>query len=88
MDFLKDLRRHNPSAKLVWAYGMLETPVAPCLEGAVARFRRETGDQNAWYLPLPPVTEETMGARLHPGPACHEAAAETLAEFLQTIFFN
>lgn len=88
VDFLKDLRRHNPSAKLVWAYGMLETPVAPCLEGAVARFRRETGDQNAWYLPLPPVTEETMGARLHPGPACHEAAAEALSEFLQTIFFN
>ena len=85
VDFLKILRQNNPRAKLVWAYGMLETPLGPCLEGAVARFRRETGDESAWYLPLPAVTPETMGARLHPGPACHEAAAETLAGFLERI---
>lgn len=85
VDFLKVLRQKNPGAKLVWAYGMLDTPLRPCLEGAAARFRRETGDENAWYLPLPAVTAETMGARLHPGPACHEAAVETLARFLETI---
>lgn len=85
VDFLRDLRRYNPAANLVWAYGMLDTPLGPCLEGAVARFRRETGDENAWYLSLPAVTAETMGARLHPGPACHEAAAEAIAQFLETI---
>ncbi len=85
VDFLKKLRRHNPGAKLVWAYGMLGEPLRPCLERAVNRFRRDTGDSNAWYLPLPAVTEETMGARLHPGPACHEAAARTIADFLRQI---
>lgn len=85
VDFLKVLRRHNPGAKLVWAYGMIEDTLRPCLEGAVARFCRETGDENAWYLPLPAVTPETMGARLHPGPACHTAAAETAADFLGRI---
>lgn len=85
LDFLKDLRRHNAKAKLIWAYGMIEGPLGPCLEGAVARFCRETGEQNAWYLPLPAVTAETMGARLHPGPACHAEAAETIAEFLRKI---
>lgn len=85
LEFLYALRRHNPGAKLVWAYGMIEDSLRPCLEGAVIRFCRETGDENAWYLPLPAVTEETMGSRLHPGPACHEAAAETLADFLETI---
>ncbi len=85
VDFLKVLRQKNSGTKLIWAYGMLDTPLGPCLEGAVARFRRETGDENTWYLPLPAVTEETMGARLHPGPACHEAAAETIVNFLETI---
>lgn len=85
VDFLKLLRRRNPGAKLVWAYGMLETPLRPCLEGAVERFCRETGDGNAWYLPLSAVTEETMGSRLHPGPGCHAAAAETIAAFLRKI---
>ena len=87
VDFLKNLRWRNPGAKLVWAYGMIEGSVklGPCLEEAVARFRKETGDENIWYLPLPAVTEETIGARLHPGPACHEAAARTIADFLQRI---
>lgn len=85
VNFLKLLRQCNPGARLVWAYGMLETPLGPCLEGAVERFRRETGDDGAWYLPLPAVTEETMGSRLHPGPFCHEAAAEAIADFLRAI---
>ena len=85
VNFLKVLRQKNPGAKLIWAYGMLDTPLGPCLEEAAARFRRETGDENTWYLPLPAVTAETMGARLHPGPACPAAAAETSANFLEPI---
>lgn len=83
LDFLRDLRRRNPGAKLVWAYGMLGTDLRAPLERAVERFREE--DANVWYLPLPQVRPETMGARLHPGPACHQEAAEVLAAFLRTI---
>lgn len=85
VDFLYTLRRHNPAAKLVWACGMAGDPLRPQLEGAVERFQAETGDKGAYYLPLPPVTEETMGSRLHPGPLCHQAAAEVTAAFLRTI---
>lgn len=77
--FLEQLRSEHPAARLVWAYGMLDDPLRPQLERAVERF----GD--AWYLPLPAVTEQTMGSRQHPGPLCHRAAAETTAEFLKTI---
>lgn len=84
-DFLRALRAHCPGAKLVWAYGMLGETLRPTLEAAVGRFRRESGDTDAFYLPLPLVTGETMGAREHPGPACHAAAAETLAAFLKGI---
>lgn len=79
IQFLNQLRAEHPAARLVWAYGMLDDPLHPQLERAVERF----GD--AWYLPLPAVTAETMGSRQHPGPLCHRAAAETTAEFLKTI---
>ena len=89
VDFLKTLRRHNPAAKLVWVYGMIEGPSGPCLgpvlAEAVTRFRRETGDRDTYYLQLPAVTDETMGSRQHPGPLCHQAAAEVTAEFLRSI---
>ncbi len=83
--FLKDLRRHNPAAKLVWTYGMIEGPLGPCLAEAVERFRRESGDRDAYYLSLAAVTAETMGSRNHPGPLCHQAAAETTAAFLRSV---
>lgn len=83
--FLKDLRRYNPCAKLVWVYGMIDGPLGPKLASAVERFRRETGDQSAYYLSLDAATGETMGSRQHPGPLCHQAAAKATAGFLKTI---
>lgn len=88
-DFLKTLRRHNPSAKLVWTYGMIEGPqspaLGPVLAEAVTRFRGETGDKDAYYLQLPAATDETIGSRQHPGPLCHQAAADATAEFLKSV---
>lgn len=81
--FLRQLRRCNPRARLVWAYGMLGDALRPALEGAVERFRRE--DPWVYYLPLTGATGETMGSRQHPGPLCHQAAAERTAELLRKI---
>lgn len=85
VDFLKAIRRHNPGAKLVWAYGMIENSLSPWLERAVIRFREETGDRAAYFLRLPAAVDETMGSRMHPGPFCHQAAAEITAKFLRDI---
>lgn len=83
--FLRQLRSSNPSAKLVWVYGMIDGPLGPHLDKAVRRFRQETGDQCAYYLPLTAATDETMGSRQHPGPVCHKAAAQKTAAFLKSI---
>lgn len=77
--FLGLLRGSHPRAKLVWAYGMLGEALRPQLERIVERF----GD--AYYLPLPVMTEETAGSRQHPGPLCHRAAAQAAAHFLRTL---
>lgn len=83
VDGLKLLRRCNPRALLVWVYGMLGDELRPTLEQAVERYRRETGDTRARFLPLPDTTPETIGARQHPGAASHQKAAEVLTDFLR-----
>ena len=77
------LRACNPGALLVWCYGMLGDELRPNLEQAVARYRRETGDDRACFLPLPDTTPDTLGARQHPGAAAHRQAAAVLTEFLR-----
>lgn len=83
VDALKMLRSHNPQALLVWAYGMLGDVLEPVLKGAVERFRAETGDERAFYISLPNATDETIGARWHPGVKCHRQAAEVVTAFLR-----
>lgn len=82
-DGLAMLRRRNPGALLVWCCGMLGEELNPLLEQAVDRYRRRTGDQRACFVPLPPATPETLGARRHPGTACHRQAARVLTALLQ-----
>ncbi len=84
-EFLRMLRRCNPESKLVWAYGMAGDSLRPQLENAVARYREESGDGDAYYLPLPAARPETMGSRQHPGGRCHEEAAQVTAAFLKSI---
>ena len=82
--FLQTVRRCNPDALLVWAYGMLGgAGTMAALRRAVERFRRETGDQNVHFVELLETTPDTVGARQHPGVENHRQAAETLTAFLK-----
>lgn len=83
--FLVKLRKNNPKAHLVWAYGMLGFPMMPAIYRAVDRYTKRTGDRRVSVLQLPDTTEETIGARTHPGELSHRRAAETLTEYLQGI---
>lgn len=83
VDGLCQLRRCNPGALLVWVYGMLGQELSPLLRGAVERYRRETGDDRAFFLPLPDTTTDTFGARQHPGVISHRNAADVLTGFLR-----
>lgn len=83
VDALALLRRCNPNAVLVWAYGMLGSELADTLRAGVTQYCTETGDTRAFYLNLPNNTLKTMGARQHPGLACHQRAATVLSSFLK-----
>lgn len=84
--FLNKLRQHNPRAHIVWAYGMLGTPMLPAINRAVDAYVGNTGDNQVSVLELPNTTDETVGARTHPGKPAHERAAVTLASCLKKLW--
>lgn len=83
--FLKMIRRNNPTAHIVWVYGMLGYDLTLAIADAISRYRESTGDGNATFLQLPNTTEETVGSREHAGVKSHERAAKVIAEYLQTV---
>lgn len=84
-DFLKKLRKYNPTAEIVWAYGMLGTGFLGYINEAVSDYKTKTGDNKVSVLILPEATEETFGSREHPGAENHREAAEVLTVYLKKI---
>lgn len=83
--FLKKLRKYNPKAHIVWAYGMLGDGMMPAILRGVEAYKKQTGDENAAFLHLPDTTDETVGARMHPGILSHKMAAGVLADYIRNI---
>ena len=84
-NFLALVRKHNPHAVIVWAYGMLGSGLLPLLRDGLDQYRTVSGDERVYLLELPEARGDTIGARQHPGAAAHRAAANCLAEFLRSV---
>ena len=80
-NFLKVLRACNPSAKLVWIYGMFDLKAEDALKTGVERYNSETGD-DAEYIRIPRALEEDNGSNFHPGKRAHLKLAKFLAKEL------
>ncbi|TAH74855.1 MAG: GDSL family lipase [Anaerolineaceae bacterium] len=83
--FLYKLRRYNPNAYIIWAFGMLGDGLLPAIVRAVEDYRLQTDDNKVFVLALPLMTEETVGARYHPGIRSHEQAAKVLVGFIKNL---
>ncbi len=83
--FLKKLRKLNPDAYLIWAYGMCDHTMWPYLTKAVARYKAESDDQRAAFQLLPTTTVAWAGSSGHPGERPHAYAAEVLIEKLESV---
>ena len=87
--FLSVIRAHNPSAKILWCWGLLKLYVVPGLiEKGVEEYMVESGDNNVYTLELEPLDElektpEEKGSRGHPGYITHHAAAIKIASSLR-----
>ena len=89
--FLKNIRSHNPEAKIIWTYGMLKFVAVPeYITAGIEEYKTESGDKNVFLLELDSmedleVNPEDKGSRGHPGPKTHRAAAEKLFKFIKGL---
>lgn len=84
-NFLIKLRKYNKRAHIIWVYGMLGIPMMPAIYRAVDYYTKKTDDKRVSVFQLPNTTEETVGARSHPGILAHEKAAKVLKEYIREI---
>ena len=83
VDFLRMVRKNNPNALIIWAFGILGCMMEPTIKEAIDIYIRETKDIAVKYVRLPEVTDETTGSRYHPGRLAHENMADIIAKELK-----
>lgn len=83
--FLGVLRFYNPKSKILWAYGMLGTPMEASIMQAIEEFKSQQSDSEIYYVRLPENTDETVGSRCHPGQKNHEQAAHVLISRIREL---
>ena len=85
-DFLKMIRKNNPTSHIVWAYGILGFDLGPYIMSTIEQFRKDTGDDNVAFIEIPNTTPETAGAHFgHPGYASHQKAAPVIIKHLRSV---
>ena len=84
-NFLGMLRGYNPRAQIVWTYGMIGQDMMPAIYRAVDSYQKNTQDKKVSVFQLPNTTEQTVGARSHPGRLAHEKTAAQLADYLKEL---
>ena len=89
--FLKEIRRFNPDAKIIWTYGMIPIDIVPSLiKQGIDEYKKQNNDINVYMIELEGMDvlekkEEDKGSRGHPGPLTHKRAALRLAEFIKKL---
>lgn len=77
--FLKQIRRLNPDAHILWAYGMCGRP----LEKEVKQAVEEMQDPKVHYLRVPWCRPDEIGSRQHPGQTSHRKVAREIVRYIQ-----
>jgi lysophospholipase L1-like esterase len=84
--FLVKLRRCNPKAHIVWAYGMAGIMMLPAIYRAFEEYRKNSNDTKVSIFQLPTTSDaEEEGSREHPGTLAHERTAKRLTDYLKSI---
>lgn len=89
--FLSVIRKNNPSAKILWVWGMIKlSTVTDYIKLGIAEYKEKTGDDCVYSMELPAMedvelTEDDKGSRGHPGPKTHLLAAEKITAFIKSM---
>lgn len=83
-EFLARIRENNPSAHIIWLFGMFPTTLRDATKSAVER-RNEDGDSRTHFFEVGQVTDDELGARWHPGIPAHSRVAKELTAEIKRI---
>lgn len=89
--FLSVVRKNNPSAQIVFAYGMCSFDLGKDLMKCVKKFAKETSDSKIHFVKLNSMSlekEDEKGSRGHPGPVTHRRAAQKISSLLKGIIYE
>jgi lysophospholipase L1-like esterase len=84
-NFLYKLRSYNPNSYIIWAYGMLGDAMLAPINRGVKEYQLQSADNRIFVLSLPNTTQETIGARYHPGINSHKQAARVIVDHLKKL---
>ena len=76
------VRKRNPKAAILWAYGLCGKPVEAIMKAAVEEAVQK-GDGNVRYLSLTPAGSN--GSRMHPSRDAHRVAAKEIEDALNKM---
>lgn len=83
--FIVKVRKNNPYAQIVWAYGMLGYSMLESIKRVVRLYKNLSGDEKICILKLPETNTDTVGARRHPGVLSHQIAAKCIVDQLKNM---
>lgn len=83
--FLKQVRKYNPNAQILWCYGLMTIRMEPVIRETVTRAAQI--DNKIHYLAFQPIdpAQGEVGACGHPSAKAHQRAADTLIQKLSEI---
>lgn len=81
--FIKKVRKCNPTAYIIWGYGMLGSTLEDVIVQTIEMYQKESGDERIEFMELVSANIETVGSREHPGFLCHRQAAEKIVERIE-----
>lgn len=84
--FLKTVRKHNPTARVLCVLGIMGEALCPAVEEAVERYQNETGDSKISFTGFTDqLPEDGYAADWHPTEATHTKAAKKLTEEIKKV---
>lgn len=86
VNFLKDIRKHNPDATIIGTLGIMGQDLYPYVEAAVKQYSEDTGDRNVYSMMFDNQSmADGIAADWHPSERTHAKAADKLAEKIKEI---
>lgn len=87
VSFLKVIKKHNPSAKILLTLGLMDAVSFENVERAAENYKKETGDEEVYTCEIRHMLpEDGLTSDYHPTQLSHEKASDMVVQKIKTMF--